>query len=140
MRERPRAASRALKIEGRPQSRSERYFRDTFHKENSSKARFLVKGRVAVTTIEAIANVGADRRLVVHLPEEVSEGNHRVVLTVLDDAEMAENVNEIAEGGLEWEDGLLVYNGPISETLNIPQMINRHREERMSSVMFGDVE
>jgi len=93
-----------------------------------------------MTRIEAIARVGADRKLSIDAPPEVSEGKHRVVVLLMDDADSAEGgPQELAaeSGNLEWEGNLLVYNGPVPAQLDICRMIELDREERMIHVMFG---
>jgi hypothetical protein len=92
-----------------------------------------------VTRIEAIAEVGADRKLSIDLPPEVSEGKHRVMVLLLDD-ETASGANDDSSsesGNLEWEGNLLVYNGPVPAQLDICRMIELDREERTIHVMFG---
>lgn len=92
-------------------------------------------------TIQTTAKIGPDRRLVIDLPEEIPEGDHRVLVMVLDDAKMPEDHAEghhEAESLLEWEDGLLVYTGEIPSDLDICRLIELDREQRMLHILIGD--
>lgn len=92
-------------------------------------------------TIETTAKIGPDRRLVVDLPEEVSEGDHRVFIMFLDDEEAPTDQppdRDDAERCLEWENGLLVYTGKIPANLDIRRMIELDRERRMLDILIGN--
>ncbi|MEX0700513.1 MAG: hypothetical protein WD069_00310 [Planctomycetales bacterium] len=90
-----------------------------------------------MTTIEAVGEVGPDHRLVIELPQDVPEGRHRVVVTLLDESE---HRHERSKGELEWEGDVLVYNGPIPCDLDIRKLIELNREDRMLHVLLGPSE
>ena len=59
-------------------------------------------------TIETMAMIADDRRLVLQLPLDVVPGEHRVVV-LLDGGATSEESR--AETPVRWDDGLLVYDG-----------------------------
>jgi hypothetical protein len=92
-----------------------------------------------MTTIQTTADVGPDRQLTVQLPPEVPTGRHRVVLLLLDDGceAVADSSEAAPEDFLQWENGLLVYTGPIPTDLDICRQIELVREERMHQIMLA---
>jgi len=94
-----------------------------------------------MTRIETVAEIGPDRKLVIDLPEEVSPGRRHIVLMVLEDDDAKSDPSEVSlVGALEREGELLVFNGPVPSDLDIRRLIERDRDERMLSVLFGDGE
>lgn len=94
-----------------------------------------------MTTIETVAEIGPDRKLVITMPEGIPQGSHRVKLTVLESERTDERSgSERAEGGLEWKGNLLVFNGPVPSDLDIRRHIEQSREERSLSMMPGACE
>jgi len=76
-------------------------------------------------TIEATVLVPADRQLTLRLPEDVSPGEHHIVL-LIDELPQPEDGEATPT---RWEGGLLVYGGEVMAPAQAA--IDEFREERL---------
>lgn len=95
-----------------------------------------------MSPIAVTARVGSDRRIVIDVPDEVPEGEYRVGIWLrpVEDDRPAPSADERPESYLKQEGNLLVYTGPMPDQYDVIESIQRHREERMWTIVFGDME
>jgi hypothetical protein len=79
-------------------------------------------------TIETTGVVTDDHRLALQLPEDVTPGEHRIVL-LIDEPKPAANHDQNITTPMRWEGNVLVYDGQYSGSLE--QFIEELREERI---------
>jgi hypothetical protein len=89
-----------------------------------------------MTTIETRAHVGPDRKLTIDVPDEVPEGEHDVVVWLKQDADTADEPNR--ECHLEWDNGLLIYTGPVPQGFDFQRALEESRDERLRQIGTGD--
>ncbi len=88
-----------------------------------------------MTTLETIAVVSEDRRLLLQLPDVVLPGEHRIRMEI-DPITVAES-KEVIETPVAWDGDVLVYAGG-EFSGDIRQFIDADREDRMSQI-FGSI-
>ena len=86
-----------------------------------------MKGLI-MKTIETTAVVTADHRLALQLPEDVTPGEHRIVL-LIDELPLADQKDQSIQTPMRWEGNVLVYGGQYSGS--VEQFIEELREERI---------
>jgi len=79
-------------------------------------------------TIETTAVVTDDHRLALQLPQDVTPGEHRIVL-LIDEPQPVANDDQNIETPMRWEGNVLVYDGQY--TGSIRAVIEELREERI---------
>jgi len=79
-------------------------------------------------TIEITGVVTDDHRLALQLPEDVTPGEHRIVL-LIDEPQPPANHDQNIKTPMRWEGNVLVYDGQYSGS--IEQFIDELREERI---------
>lgn len=103
-----------------------------------------------MTTFELTAEVGADHRLIVDVPNSCPPGRHRLLLLVDSPAGAAdptdvvvpavsrvETTTKSVAGPFAWENGVLVYTG---EWMGPPveDLVAWEREQRMNEILRED--
>ncbi len=88
-----------------------------------------------MTTIETIAVVSEDRRLLLQLPDVVLPGEHRIRVEI--DPIHVEASAENLETPVAWDGDVLVYAGG-EFSGDIRQFIDDDREDRISQI-FGSI-